>query len=313
MLNLSKAWYRFKYVYAPQLRHKIPIDVSLELSSHCNQVCGYCYHADQKHLPFEKGFMDIKTAQLIIVEAANLNVPSIKINWKGESTLNPHFEEITRFIKDHSSKKAFMERLLNSNFKFPNTNESIFRGLCNMTKVKISFDSFDRAVLERQRKGANYDLAVSNITKFYNHKGRRDTEIVIQAVRTSLNKEEDFAHEISKRWPNVSLSVRDMVGGRVAGEKGFKKRDDLKRQSCIQAHARIIFNHKGKAFPCCPDIAEKLAIGDIYENGLYQIFNSVEAKTLRKELLNGKAFEKDPCKTCPSFETYKGFKPRWDS
>ena len=139
---------------------------------------------------------------------------------------------------------------------------------------------------------------------------------MIQAVRTQRNKDEDFEGEIKKRWPSASLSVRDVVEGRLnkdIGEILVKKRDADNRQSCLQAHVRLIFDTLGRASPCCPDIKNELVVGNIHEQSLFDIFNSQYAKTLRAELKSGKAFEKDPCKNCSSHETFKGFKPSFAS
>ncbi|MBK8260155.1 MAG: SPASM domain-containing protein [Nannocystis sp.] len=303
--------YRYNYTRAPKLKHKAPIDVSLELASQCNQACSYCYHAEAT--PFKKGMMSLKTAQLIIVDAAAVSVPSIKLNWKGESTLNPHFYAITEFAKEHADSKTFIERLTNSNFKFPLHRDDIFKGLLNQTKVKVSFDSFIPGVMEKQRAGSNPALAEKNISHFYAMPNRK-TEIVIQAVRTQLNKDEDLEHEVKKRWPSATVSIRDMVAGRV--ENNFVEQESIRgrgteRQSCVQAHARLIFNWDGTAFPCCVDITESMPLGNIREDSIFNIFNGEPAKRLRTALLDGSAFKCGACKGCSSFESYKGYKAPW--
>jgi uncharacterized radical SAM superfamily Fe-S cluster-containing enzyme len=307
------AAYRYNYTRAPKLNHKLPIDVSLELTSHCNQKCSYCYHADKT--PFTKGFMTLETATIIIADAAALGVPSIKLNWKGESTLNPHFLQITKIAKEHATDSTFIERLTNSNFKFPNSRDSIFEGLANQTKVKISFDSFIPEVMEAQRAGSIHWLALENINKFYNWP-KRKTEIVIQAVRTNLNKDEDIEGEVKRRWPEAQVSIRDMVEGRV--ENKFVEREGVRargpeRQTCIQAHARLIFNWDGVAFPCCVDISESMPLGEIKTKSIREIFNGKPATELRKALLDGSAFNCGACKSCSSFESYKGYKAPWHS
>lgn len=314
-MNYQK--YRESYINARHLNHEYPIDVSLELSSYCNMRCSYCYHSDQDSLPFTVSHMSPVIAKKILFQAFLMRVPSVKMNWKGESTLNPDFHSILKYAKDLNSKDkdAFMDRLTNSNFKFKNDNDAIFEALSFQTKVKISYDSFRKEVFETQRARGNHDLTTANIDKFYNWPGRT-TQMVIQAVRTQLNKDEDIAHEASKRWPDAKISIRDMVAGRVDKDlSGLENRvrDDSERQSCIQAHARVIFNKDGKAFPCCPDVEEKLCIGDINKNNLYEIFNSASAKLLRNQLKSGKAFEREPCKSCSSFETFRGYVPSWDS
>lgn len=275
-----------------------------------------CYHADQDRLPFTKGVMKYEIAEKIVLEAAELGVNSLKFNYKGESTINPHFSKITSLAKYHASGSTFIDRITNSNFKFMTNREDIFEGLCNQTKVKISFDSFIASVMETQRKGSVHRLALANIDKFYNHPKRKNTEIVIQAVRTKLNKDEDIAGETRRRWPEATVSIRDMVGGRVDKDlSGLedRTRDVENRISCIQAHARIIFNFDGTAQMCCPDIGGKLIIGNIQTDTVYEIFNSDKAREIRKSLKDKTAFKLDPCKTCSSFESYKGFSASWTS
>jgi len=313
---LQNALYRLKYRYAPQLKLDRPVDVSLELASACNQRCGYCYHADQKSLPFTKGIMDYKTAQLIIVDAASLGVNSLKFNFRGESTLNPRFRDITKFAKDHASGGTFIDRITNSNFKFDTSREDIFEGLCNQTKVKVSFDSFNAEVMHSQRAGSIHSLALKNIDYFYNHPKRKDTKLIVQAVRTKLNKDEDIIGEAKKRWPEAGVSVRDMVGGRVNADLQaleHRERDFSNRQSCLQAHNRLIFDWEGNAQACCPDTGSKLQFGNIYDKNVYQIFNSEAAKQLRISLLNKSAFALSPCNKCSSFESFKGYKHPWGS
>lgn len=313
---LSNLIYRLKYRYAPYLKLTRPVDISLELSSVCNQRCGYCYHADQNGLPFVKGMMNFDTAALIITDAATLKVNSLKFNYRGEATVNPDFSRILSFAHQHSNKETFIDLILNSNFKFDSNKEEIFEAMCKMTKVKISFDSFNPDVMHAQRAGSIHSLAMKNIDILYHHPLRKKTKIVIQAVRTNLNKDEDIYGQAKKRWPEAEVSIRDMVAGRVNSDLTsleHRKRDFENRQSCIQAHARLIFDWKGNAQACCPDTGSKIQFGNIHEKTIYEIFNSNEAKLLRKSLLNKTAFNNDPCKSCSSYESFKGYIHPWGS
>ncbi len=316
MLMKFRYWnYRFKYKYAKYLNLSKPVDVCLELSSICNQQCSYCYHGDQKKLPFKQSLMPVSIAKKTLVEAAELETNSVKFNFRGESTIHPDFLYITSLAKKLSNKTTFIDRITNSNFKFKNDNDDIFNALCNQTKVKISFDSFLPGVMEKQRSGSNLNLAIANIDKFYNFINRKNTKIVIQAVRTSLNKDEDLKSEVKRRWPEAYVSINDMVTGRT--NKSIKhlkiKSMSNNRQSCLQAHNRLIVNWDGRVTMCCPDIGSKLIVGDISNEKLIDIWNCPTAKSIRNDLLNGSAFNFEPCKSCPSFESYIGFNAKWDS
>lgn len=313
--NVDYFFYRLKYIYGRYLFLKKPIDVSLELASTCNMACSYCYHSDKESLPFKQGLMSWPIAKQIIDDAFELGVNSLKFNWKGEPTLNRNFRSITNYAETLAEKSVFIDRVVNSNFKFEQATDT-YRGLAACTKVKVSYDSFRKEVFEKQRTLGDWELTTSNIDKFYNWP-KRKTKLVIQAVRTNLNKDEDFESESKKRWPSAELSVRDMVHGRVDNEAtsllGFRTRDLSRRKSCLQAHVRLIFNYKGDAFMCCPDIGEKLKIGNIMGDTMESIFNGDKAKEMRRSLIDKRAFLKDPCRNCPSYESYAGFSPKFDS
>ena len=317
MKSLQYWLYRFKYRNGKSLPLRTPVDVTLELASQCNMRCEYCYHADQDNLPFVKGIMKWEVAQKILVESAQIGVNSVKFNFRGESTINPDFLRITSFARTLAHGSTFIDRLTNSNFKFRTDREDIFEGLSNQTKVKVSYDSFRKKVFEKQRAGGDHDLTTANIDKFYNYPNRKNTKLVIQAVRTKLNKEEDIEYECKRRWPEAEISIRDMVGGRVnkdVSDLEDKKRDPKYRVSCLQAHVRIIFTWEGKALPCCPAISEDVVIGNIHKKTVKNIFNDSPGRILRKKLKDKSAFKVfRSCMNCSSFESYQGFKPNWDS
>lgn len=308
--------YRFKYKYADKLRLKKPVDVLLELSSYCNQKCKYCYHAGDS-LPFNRNHMSFNTAKAIIDSAASIGVHSMKFNWRGEATLNPSFSEIITYAWYKSKGMTLMDRITNSNFLFPEKDrKKILKSLCLQTKVKVSFDSFIPEVFAAQRGSVEDHAKIfNNINSFYHHPNRTDTKLVIQAVRTKLNADEDIEGRVKSIWPDAEVSIRDMVDGRVDNDNNLstKKRDKSSRKPCLQAFARIIFNHRGSAYPCCPDIESKLYLGNIHEQSIPEIWNSAQYKTLRKNLQLGSQFDFDPCRTCSSFESYKGYKHGWES
>jgi radical SAM protein with 4Fe4S-binding SPASM domain len=260
--------------------------------------------------------MSFETAESIISDAAHIGVNSLKFNWRGESTINPNFKKITEFAKERASGSVFVDRITNSNFKFKEYRDDIFEGLCNQTKVKVSLDSFDSQVFNRQRAKGNWDLTIENIDRFYQHPKRKDTQLVIQAIRTKLNKDEDIKHNAWCRWPEALVSVRDMVGGRVDQDLSaleHRTRDAKKRKSCLQAHVRLIFSWDGKCYPCCPDISGKLCIGDIKDDFISDIFNGIMVKHIRRGLKDKTIFNWNPCKTCSSHESYSGYKANWNS
>lgn len=312
-MGLKKLLYRSKYFLSPHLNLKKPVDVTLELSSVCNHKCTYCYHnvENTAELPFNKGMMNFETAQRILDQAYALGVNSVKFNWRGESHLNPDFYQIT----EYAGKLKFLDRISNSNFNFNSIRKDIFEAFKNQTKIKISFDSFIKEVFEVQRPGSNFDRIFENINTFYKYYMTSKNEVVLQMVRTKLNKRENLESLKNKYWPKMKISIRDCVSNRAGGAKELSNEMPKKRVPCYQAFSRLIFDHTGRATCCCPDIKTEILSIDynIKRMNLIDIWNSFELKSLRYYLKNGAAFQREPCKSCSSLESYEGYKFNWRS
>ncbi len=312
---MKNTLYRIKYNYGRFLPLKKPVDVSLELSSHCNMRCVYCYHTDQDGLPFKTDYMKLGLALNILQQVVVAKIPSVKFNWRGESSLNPDYKTVLRYAADMFEKHGYpFDRLINSNFMFTKDRSEIIRAMSRQTKVKVSFDSFIPSVYEHQRKWGIHKNVLRNIDDFYNLGS--SAYLVIQAVRTKANYDEDIRGEIKRRWPQAGISIRDVVAGRNEIDTS-ELIDDTRmgkgRIPCRQAFVRLIVAHNGDVSPCCPDIKQQLILGDANTEKILDIFNNEKANALRKSLLDKSAFASDPCKNCSSHESYAGYKPAWNS
>ena len=312
---MKNTFYRIKYNYGRFLPLQKPVDVSLELSSFCNMRCVYCYHTDQDGLPFKTDYMHLNLARYIIQQVGDAKIPSVKFNWRGESSLNPDYKNVLHFAADTFENLGYpFDRLINSNFMFVKDRAEIIRAMSRQTKVKVSFDSFIPAVYEHQRKWGIHKNVLRNIDDFYNLDS--GAYLVIQAVRTKANYDEDIAGEIKRRWPKAGISIRNVVAGRNEIDTS-ELIDDTRvgkgRIPCRQAFVRLIVAHDGNVSPCCPDIKQQLILGDANMDTLVDIFNNDKANALRKSLRDKTAFASDPCKNCSSHESFAGYKPAWNS
>ena len=254
--------------------------------------------------------MDYGTAIRVLLQAHKLEVPALKFNYRGEPTIHPRFKDILLFAKDLANGYTFQERIINTNMQFDSDREDIFEGLLAANKIKISIDTFNIELYNKLRKGpaCNYKRLINNINKLYNHPKREPGhKIILQFVRGEENKEENFKKKANFLWPGIDISIRELVGGRSSKYKKPKG----ERKSCIQAFARLMVLHDGKLQVCCPNYKEHpaLIVGHIDDLwGIKGAFNSPKAKIARKNLKNKKAFLTEPCKSCSSYESFKGWK-----
>ena len=73
-----------------------PLCVDIETASICDLACPHCF---REYILTPDKIMDFNTYKKIIDEVANMGVPSIKLNWRGEPLLNPKIGDFIKYAK----------------------------------------------------------------------------------------------------------------------------------------------------------------------------------------------------------------------
>ena len=77
-----------------------PVHVDIELASLCNLSCPMCYTITDEFIEkVNAKLMDFELFKKIIDDIAG-KVPSIRLSYRGESTLHPKFIECIKYAKD---------------------------------------------------------------------------------------------------------------------------------------------------------------------------------------------------------------------
>ena len=95
------------------MRNKIyrtskPLCLDIEVASVCDLACPFCY---REHIVTPDKVIDEKLCYELIDQAAELKIPSIKFNWRGEPLLHP---KLSNFIK-YAKEKGILETIINTN------------------------------------------------------------------------------------------------------------------------------------------------------------------------------------------------------
>ena len=86
----------------------IPLCIDVETAAICDLACPFCY---RQYVATPDKIMDKKLAFKLIDQASEMNVPSMKFNWRGEPLLNPDLPEII----SHAKSKGILETIINTN------------------------------------------------------------------------------------------------------------------------------------------------------------------------------------------------------
>lgn len=283
------ATYRKAWDNAGQVTPNIPLNLDLELAATCNLKCPFCFLQNKKYDKPQPPLMPKGLAKMALVEAADLGVPAVKMNWRGEATIHPDFSEIT----DLAHQLKFKDILVNTN---GNYKQDVVYGMMNCTKVMFSVDSFDRKTYAKMRKGGNLDKVLQNIQMLIQF-GHRN--IWVRRVLTDSNKSEDFKAAAAQNFGDKVKVAEHHVFDRAK-----VKAVDMPRTYCLYPSQRLIVSTAGDVFPCCVDYFGEMNLGNIHHDSLKDIWNGYKIKFLRTMLKNNK-FPSDQCKNCTSWMSYK--------
>ncbi|MEE9609671.1 MAG: radical SAM/SPASM domain-containing protein [Desulfatiglandales bacterium] len=300
--DYRKAWESAESVDPP-----IPLNVDIELSSLCNARCPFCHFGDKNYLKFlrEKSangisysrLMPTEIARRLIDECAEIGVPALKMNVRGESTLHPDYSEIIRYAAE---KNKFYDILVNTN---GDVSVSAYHGLVAATKVMISLDSLVLETYKRMRPGLNFENVLRTVRAL-----RRSghPNLWVRRVVTKQNKDEDFISMCKTKWPGINVSEHACFDRNPDVSFSVDPIDPAwPRRYCVQPSQRLVVRANGDVVPCCVvwNDDENLIMGHWPEQNLLEIWNGEKIKALRGELKAG-FFRSKICADCTSFSAY---------
>ena len=143
--------------------NKSPLCFDLEVASVCDLACGFCY---RQYVSTPDKIMKKDLAFKLIDQAAELNVPSMKFNWRGEPLLNPKLPAII----DYAKKRGILETIINTNAT--KLDEKMSKEIINsgLDIMIYSFDGGTKEIYEKMRPGRfgknSFDDIYKNIKNF---------------------------------------------------------------------------------------------------------------------------------------------------
>lgn len=280
---------------------KNPLHLDIEVSDACNLKCQYCAHG--LGTVGKVGFIKPELVEKLLLQAVDLEICSIKFNWRGEATLNPRLPDYIRRAKE----LGIMEVQINTN-GLPKDNKMLIQcAEAGLDRVIFSVDGFSKESYEEARRGGNYDRLMSNINDFLQWKNLNKLVkpfVRIQMVRNNLNSMEvdDFVKYWQVRVDDVRISD---VMDRGQGD-GFSVKDSrtMGRRRCPQPFQRLVVGRDGRVSPCCADWNQQFIVGNVEDFSLQQLWSGSRMKNMREIQKDLRHNEVDICKNCYVKESF---------
>jgi len=272
--------------------------LDIEVASVYDLACSFCY---RQYLATPDKIMSKDFAFKLIDEAADLKVPSIKFNWRGEPLLNPQLPSIIEYAK----KKGILETIINTNATKldEKTSEKIVKS--GLDLMIYSFDGGTKEVYEKMRPGRfeknTFEKIFKNISSFSAIRKKLNSPFPRTKIQMILTDEtrkgqEEYFRIFKDIVDDVSVKQYTERGGNLLDlDKKFEKllknnKNDLikkygkeanilkdskndiyisnGRLPCEQPFQRVLTTYDGKAGMCCYDWGATHTIGYLDKLGI---------------------------------------------
>lgn len=294
---------------------KKPYCIDIEVASICDLACPHCY---REYIVTPDKIMKEELFKKIIKQIEELEVPSIKLNWRGEPLLNP---KILEFI-DLAKKAGVIEVSINTNattLDEKKTEKLINSGL---DQIIFSFDGGSKKTYEKMRPGRfknnKFDRIYENIKNFCVKKKELNkvfpiTKIQMVMTKTTRNEVGSFFNLFSDIIDDVVVTQYQERGGNlddVTDEQknklqAYKKNNSIcqyiakangdllistDRKTCDQPYQRLMIAYNGQVGMCCHDWGARHCVGYLDKDGINNYENELN-ETLNNVKNNKKGFE----------------------
>ena len=167
--------YRDNWVNSLEVKNKTkPLSIDIEIAAICDLACPHC---SREFLVTPDKVINFELYKSIIDQAVKLDVPSVKLIWRGEPLLHPRVKDLIKYAKE----SGIIEVIINTNgtnLYEKKANELIDSGL---DQLIYSFDGGTKQTYEKMRPGRfkknNFEDVYNNIKNF--HEIRKKKEIKI--------------------------------------------------------------------------------------------------------------------------------------
>jgi MoaA/NifB/PqqE/SkfB family radical SAM enzyme len=294
-----------------------PLCVDIEVAAVCDLACPFCY---RQFIATPDKVMSDELSFRLIDEAADLGVPSMKFNWRGEPLLYPRLAELIAYAK----KRGILETIINTNATCLTEETAAALIDAGLDLIIYSFDGGSKESYERMRPGRfkdNYfEDVYGNIRRFSEiraAKGAVFPRTKIQMILTdeTFAERDNFYALFDRYVDDVSvkqyterggkLSELDeatqqrlqsaLIGRNLAPDTPFFRDKDGKlfvaagRLPCEQPYQRLLVTYDGRAGMCCYDWGAQHPVG--YADKLaIELGESEYSRIVERAKVGGKGF-----------------------
>jgi len=278
--------------------------IHIEVTNACNLKCVMCPRTTMDR---PVGHMSRELFAKLVAELAPRRawIESVALMGLGEPFLHKDLFALARLARD-----AALPNLYTSTNVTLLDEERVNRLFAdNVFDLLIcSVDGVTKQTYESVRPGQSYEIVENNMERLLAAKRERGAkrpaiELQILLMKQTENEVEAFC----ERWapmlgPTDRILVKeaDTFGGQVPDVRiaAQQRREPAARFACRQLWKDLSIGWDGQVTVCCKDVLYKLAVGNVAEERLVDLWRGERWRRLREQHLAGGWDRLNPCRDC---------------
>jgi radical SAM protein with 4Fe4S-binding SPASM domain len=233
--------------------------------------------------------MDYDLFKKGVDECAENGLYSIRLSWRGESTLNPRLLDMIAYARKAGIKEISF--LSNGSALTKEFNMGLIKS--GLDYITISVDAL-RSNYNKLRAPLDYDQTLQNIKLLYTLKekyGKGFPKIKVQGIY------EYFKGKVKTYYTNL-MPFTDNISFNVKHDYELRNVDQDDNLFCPYLWQRITVTASGMIPLCISDWDLDIKIGDLNKNTIKEVWNGRKMQTLRKQHLANQRLKLKPCQKC---------------
>lgn len=247
----------------------VPDWLQVEINNSCNLACVMCPRAAMRR-PVR--LMTLEEFQPIAAAAGSAGIRRLRLFLLGEPLLHPDLLEMVRFAK--TAGLPSVEINTNAVALSPELSRSLMAA--GLDEIVFSLDGVDAESYESIRLGASYEQVVENIETFLRLREEAGTKRPRAIVQTILMRPTQRGmQQFVERWQGRADLVRVQAVREYHGIEGLSvcSRGEFgELRPCPALWSYLVVLSNLQVVPCCTDINGDMALGDVRERPLLDIW-----------------------------------------
>ena len=289
-------FYRYRYDVYPEQKvvDDFPPCLQVEPTSVCNYRCVFCYQIDPEFTARSNGHMGMMSLDLFksVIDQAEGQCEAITLASRGEPLICPDFEKMLEYLTG-----KFLGLKVNTNASLLDEKKCHAILQADINTLVFSADAASEPLYSQLRVKGNLERVLTNIRRFQEIQKRDypDSKMITRVSGVKYSVDQDI-NEMEQLWGDLVDQVAFVDYN--PWENTYQQPLNDVLTPCSDLWRRTFVWFDGTVNPCDVDYKTTMAVGNVNNENLSELWTGEKYTNLREAHLAKKRSAQSPCNRC---------------